>query len=68
MSPGASWDVRARHLADPAFPHDSTVDQLYTDQKFESYRRLGVQAAQQALHLLKGRSRAKSPAAPPIPD
>lgn len=65
MSPGAPWDVRARHIADPAFPHNSTADQLYTDQKFESYRRLGVQAAEQALHLVKSADRPSSPEPPP---
>lgn len=65
MSPGAPWDIRARHIADPAFPHDSTVDQLYTDQKFESYRRLGVQAAEQALHLVKSAGRPTSRKPPP---
>lgn len=52
MSPGAPWDVRAHHISDPSFPHNSTVDQLYTDQKFESYRALGVQAGTHALTLM----------------
>jgi hypothetical protein len=52
MSPGAPWDVRAHHLSEPAFPHNSTVDQLYTDQKFESYRALGNQAGERALTLM----------------
>ena len=52
MSAGAPWDVRAHHLIDPSFPHNSTADQLYTDQKFESYRVLGVQAGARALTLM----------------
>lgn len=56
MSPGAPWDVRAHHLSEPAFPHNSTIDQLYTDQKFESYRALGVQAGERALALMPRRS------------
>ena len=35
------FDVTAYHDADPTFPHHSTADQLYTDQKFEAYRALG---------------------------
>jgi rhodanese-related sulfurtransferase len=49
MSPGGPWDVRAHQLDDPTFPHDSTVDQLYTDQKFESYRALGAEAGKHAV-------------------
>jgi rhodanese-related sulfurtransferase len=52
MSPGGPWDVRAHQLDDPKFPHDSTVDQLYTDQKFESYRALGAQAGKQAVERM----------------
>lgn len=39
------WDVKAHQLKDPRFPNDSTMDQLYTEQKFESYRVLGERAA-----------------------
>ena len=39
------WDVRAYKEADPVFPHHSTGDQLYTDQRFEAYRALGEQPA-----------------------
>ena len=48
MTPREPWDVRAHQLEDPRFPHDSTLDQLYTDQKFESYRRLGFEAGEHA--------------------
>jgi hypothetical protein len=34
----APYDVQALRLRDAAFPHHSTVDQLYSDQKFEAYR------------------------------
>lgn len=51
MTSKAPWDVRARHVEDPTFPHDPTTDQLYTDQKFESYRALGARAATRALEL-----------------
>lgn len=46
---GAPWDARAYHLVDPKFPHNSTVDQLYTDQKFEGYRVLGEVAGKRAI-------------------
>jgi hypothetical protein len=54
ISPGEPWDVRAHQLEDPRFPHDSTLDQLYTDQKFESYRRLGAEAGENAVALMAG--------------
>jgi prepilin signal peptidase PulO-like enzyme (type II secretory pathway) len=47
--PDAPWDVHAYHGVDPNFPHNSTVDQLYTDQKFEGYRVLGEVAGKHAL-------------------
>jgi hypothetical protein len=37
----APWDVRAYKLRNPKFPNDSTLEQLYGDEKFESYRALG---------------------------
>ena len=43
------WDVKAYHEADPAFPHNPTSDQLYTDQKFEGYRALGALAGKHAV-------------------
>jgi hypothetical protein len=51
MTSSTPWDVRARHSEDPTFPHDPTTDQLYTDQKFESYRALGERAGARALQL-----------------
>jgi hypothetical protein len=52
-SPGdAPWDVHAYHAVDPNFPHNSTADQLYTDQKFEGYRVLGEVAGKRALALM----------------
>ncbi|HEX4484529.1 MAG TPA: hypothetical protein VH081_12205 [Solirubrobacteraceae bacterium] len=53
MTASAPWDVRARHIEDPTFPHDPTTDQLYTDQKFESYRALGERAGERALQLAR---------------
>jgi hypothetical protein len=34
-------DLRAYADANPAFPHDTTLDQWFTESQFESYRRLG---------------------------
>jgi hypothetical protein len=48
MTAAAPWDVHAYHEADETFPHDPTVDQLYTDQKFEAYRALGELAGTNA--------------------
>jgi hypothetical protein len=37
-------DVFHYARAHPSFPHESTADQLYTEQQFESYRELGSHA------------------------
>jgi hypothetical protein len=52
LTEGVPWDVRAHHEADPRFPNNSTVDQLYTDQKFEAYRVLGSRAAGRAAEAM----------------
>jgi hypothetical protein len=52
MIESAPWDVRAHHEEDPRFPNNSTVDQLYTDQKFEAYRVLGSRAAVRAVEAM----------------
>lgn len=54
MTDKAPWDVRAHHESDPRFPNNPTVDQLYTDQKFEAYRVLGVRAGANAHERLRG--------------
>ena len=43
------WDIRAFHRKDSHFPNHSTFDQLFTDQKFESYRELGYSSTCEAL-------------------
>ncbi|MEA2370217.1 MAG: hypothetical protein QOH12_611 [Solirubrobacteraceae bacterium] len=53
LTAGAPWDAQAYHRIDPNFPHDSTSDQLYTDQKFEGYRVLGELAAGRAVKLMR---------------
>lgn len=52
ISPSEPWDIRAHQLKDARFPHDSTLDQLYTDQKFESYRALGAEAGAHAVERM----------------
>jgi hypothetical protein len=51
LTAAAPHDVRAYQELDPDFPHNSTGDQLYTDQRFEAYRALGREAAKRALEL-----------------
>lgn len=50
----APWDVKAHRKEDPVFPRHSTFDQLYKDQRFESYRVLGLRAAGSAVELMGG--------------
>lgn len=44
-----AFDVQAFRLRDKRFPHHSTLDQLYTDEKFEAYRELGAHVGRAAL-------------------
>jgi Patatin-like phospholipase len=45
LTEDAPADALAYHQQDPRFPHDPTLDQLYTDQRFEAYRALGLRVA-----------------------
>jgi hypothetical protein len=60
MTADVPADVLSYHARDPQFPHDSTSDQLYPDQRFEAYRALGACAAQ---HALRRSGRTSAPAA-----
>jgi hypothetical protein len=51
----APFDVRAFQARDSRFPHHSTLDQLFDDQKFESYRALGAHTAGAAVETLRQR-------------
>jgi hypothetical protein len=51
VTESAPYDVQAFRQSDKAFPHHSTADQLYTDQKFEAYRALGGHIGRDALAL-----------------
>jgi patatin-like phospholipase len=53
MTEDLPWDVLAFKEHDKAFPHHSTLDQLFTDQKFEAYRVLGVNAGESAIAAMK---------------
>ena len=44
----APWEVRSFQTTDPVFPHHSTMDQFFDDQKFEAYRLLGTYIAGRA--------------------
>jgi hypothetical protein len=46
------WDVHAFKKQDESFPHHSTLDQLFTDQKFEAYRVLGEYAGRSAMKAM----------------
>jgi hypothetical protein len=45
----APWDVKAYGERTPAFPAHGTVDQFYSDQRFEAYRALGFHTAKNAV-------------------
>ena len=49
MTKELPWDAHALKAEDPEFPHHSTFDQLFTDQKFEGYRVLGFCGAMAAM-------------------
>ncbi|HEX6456717.1 MAG TPA: hypothetical protein VF009_09400, partial [Solirubrobacterales bacterium] len=63
ISKKAPPDVVVYHRQDPRFPRDPTGDQLYTGQRFEAYRALGLSAGRSAVEA------AEPPpaAAPPAP-
>ncbi|HYF37642.1 MAG TPA: hypothetical protein VD994_20240, partial [Prosthecobacter sp.] len=45
-------DVQQYKAADPAFPHQSTGDQFFSESQFESYRTLGFHVAREAMEKL----------------
>jgi hypothetical protein len=48
MTGGEDADVLQYKASHPAFPHESTGDQFYGEDQFESYRRLGNEVAESA--------------------
>jgi hypothetical protein len=51
VSEDSPWDLQDYQVVDGVFPHHSTVDQFFNDQRFEAYRRLGWCAAVRAHKL-----------------
>jgi Patatin-like phospholipase len=45
----APWDVKAYGERAPAFPAHGTIDQFYSDQRFEAYRALGFHTTRSAV-------------------
>jgi Patatin-like phospholipase len=41
-------DIAQYHSGHPEFPHESTLNQFYTESQFESYRRLGLHVVREA--------------------
>ena len=53
-----SEDTAIRQYMDshPEFPHESTSDQFYGEDQFDSYRRLGREIAGSAFKLFNGKT------------
>ena len=48
-------DILSYALAQPTFPHESTLNQFFTESQFESYRRLGSHIVEQiTCHAVAG--------------
>jgi hydrogenase maturation factor len=45
-----SAGIRSYAMAHPDFPHETTVDQWFTESQFESYRSLGFYIANQVIN------------------
>jgi hypothetical protein len=60
MTADVPLDLRAFKARDVLFPHHSTADQFFTDQKFEAYRVLGRHAARAAIEAMNRREKAPS--------
>lgn len=52
LTRSASWDLHAFKAREGRFPNHSTSQQMFTDEQFEAYRRLGYEAGTEALGLL----------------
>jgi hypothetical protein len=67
ITANAPADVTVYHRQNPRFPRDPTGDQLYTGQRFEAYRALGLGAGRSAIKAAEpptpaDRGRAATPA------
>jgi hypothetical protein len=47
----AAWELLTYQAVDSLFPHHSTLDQFFDDQKFEAYRLLGAFVAKRAMKM-----------------
>ena len=54
MTGGEDTSVRQYKSSHPAFPHESTGDQFYGEDQFESYRHLGRDIGREVFAALKG--------------
>ena len=54
MTGGEDTSVRQYKSSHPEFPHESTGDQFYGEDQFESYRHLGRDVAREVFAALKG--------------
>ena len=54
MTGGEDTSVRQDKSSHPTFPHESTGDQCYAEDQFESYRRLGRDIGREVFAALKG--------------
>ena len=61
----APADVTVYQRQDPRFPRDPTGDQLYTGQRFEAYRALGLQAGRHVMEIA-GQPPPGAPTSPPL--
>jgi hypothetical protein len=67
MTEGLPIDVQAFRATDKHFPRHSTLDQFFTDQKFEAYRVLGYHAGSAAVAAMEAADGAASPPTAPGP-
>ncbi len=69
MTKELPWDVHALKKEDGDFPRHSTLDQLFTDQKFEAYRILGYCGASYAMKAMDDTNGGGNrPGDPVVPD
>jgi hypothetical protein len=68
VTPDAPFDVLSFAGRDRRFPYHSTFDQLFNDEKFESYRALGAHTARRAIAGWRADLAARLPEAPEEPE
>jgi hypothetical protein len=63
----APWQVIAYQESHPVFPHHSTLDQFFDDERFEAYRALGEHVARAAVALERLHAPPPKPPTPSTP-